>query len=200
MPTVFPCPFSPWSPGIGDNHFMGWVSVAVYLAATFASLLAARRGTFPVVTRQREQLFWWFCCGTMAFLAVNKQLDLQSLLTAVARCVAVNEGWYENRRIVQRQFVLAIMAGGALSVLACGLWMRRTFARTGLAILGLGIVGTFVAARAASFHHFDRLIDLQLAGVRLNWLLELPGPLLILFAAFLAKRRPSAASARPDCV
>jgi len=34
----------------------------------------------------------------MGFLAVNKQLDLQSFLTALGRCDARLQGWYETRR------------------------------------------------------------------------------------------------------
>ncbi|AZL60507.1 isopropylmalate isomerase [Tabrizicola piscis] len=193
MSSMFPCAFSPWSPGIGDNHVMGWLTVAVYLVAAFSCAVTARYGPFPARTRRREQLFWWFCAVALVLLAANKQLDLQSLLTSVARCVAVDQGWYENRRMMQRVFILAVAAAGALGFLAGGLLMRGTFARTGLPILGLGLVCTFVAIRAASFHHVDILIDTRVLGLRLNWVLELPGPLLIWLASIRAGRQQ-----RPD--
>lgn len=180
---MFPCAFSPWTPGIGDSHVFGWAIVGIYLAAAVACAIVGRRGGFPNQTQGRELLFWWLCAALLALLAVNKQLDLQSLLTAVARCVALDQGWYEDRRDVQRKFVLAVLAGGLLLVIVSGLWLRKTFARTGLAILGLGLVSTFVVIRAASFHHVDSLINETLLGLRMNWLLELPGPILILVAA-----------------
>jgi hypothetical protein len=188
--SLFPCAFSPWNPGIGDNHFMGWLTVAVYLVAAFRCAVTARHGSFPERTHAREQVFWWLCSLALVLLAANKQLDLQSLLTSVARCVAVEQGWYENRRILLRGFILAVAAAGAVGFIACGFFMRATFARTGLAILGLGLVCTFVAIRAASFHHVDILIDARVAGLRLNWLLELPGPLLMLLASIRAGRSP----------
>ena len=189
MFTSFPCAFSPWSPGIGDNHPVGWLTVAVYLGAAFGCMIAARRGQFPLQSQRRERWFWWLCAILLALFAVNKQLDLQSLLTSAARCLAVDQGWYDDRRAVQRGFILAVGAAGGLAVVACGLLMRGTFARTGPAILGLGIVSTFVVIRAASFHHVDILINQRVFGLRMNWLLELPGPLLVLWAALRAGRK-----------
>jgi hypothetical protein len=167
---------------------MGWLTVAVYLASAVLCAARAHTGPFPERTRRRERMFWGLCSIALVLLAANKQLDLQSLLTSVARCVAVDQGWYENRRMMQRGFIMAVAAAGTLGLLACGFFMRATFARTGLAILGLGLVCTFVAIRAASFHQVDILIDAKVVGVRLNWLLELPGPLLIMLATALAGR------------
>ena len=188
MFTRFPCAFSPWSPGIGDNHPVGWLTVALYLIAAYQSAVVARQGPFPQHSRQRERWFWWLCAILLTLFALNKQLDLQSLLTSVARCAALDQGWYENRRDPQRGFILAVFVTGGVGVAICGVLLRGTFARTGLAILGLGLVSTFVVIRAASFHNVDILIDLRVLGMRMNWLLELPGPLLILFAAVLVGR------------
>lgn len=188
MPETFPCAFSTWSPGLGDNNLMGWVIVALYLLAAFASATVARRGPFPQQTQSREQLFWWLSALLLVLLALNKQLDLQSLLTSLGRCVAVDQGWYDDRRIVQRWFVVSVLTGGALIVTALGLLLRDTFARTGLALLGLGFVSVFVVIRAASFHHMDTLIDGRMLGFRINWLLEMPGPLIVLMASVFAAR------------
>lgn len=188
MDTILTCAFSQWSPGLGDNNPMGWLTVALYLLAAGACATTARRGTFPPQTHDRERLFWWFAATVLLLLAINKQLDLQSLLTSVARCLAMNQGWYEDRRIVQVRFVWAVFAIGVLGIVVLGVYLRNTFARTGLAVLGLGLVSVFVAIRAASFHHVDNLIDGQVFGLRVNWLLEMPGPLLVLLASVRAGR------------
>lgn len=168
---------------------MGWIIAALYLVTAIASAMAARRGGAPSAqTRTREQMFWWFSAVVMGFLAMNKQLDLQSLLTSVARCVAVDQGWYEERRAVQRWFVLGVLSGGAATILALGWLLRHTFARTGLALVGLGFVSLFVVIRAASIHRMDSLIEGQILGLRVNWLLELPGPFVVLVAASSAIR------------
>jgi hypothetical protein len=167
---------------------MGWLTVALYLLAAAACAKAALRGTFPAQTKDRERLFWWFAAAVLLLLAINKQLDLQSLLTSVARCLAMNQGWYEDRRVVQVQFVWAVLAVGVLGIVALGFFLRTTFARTGLAVLGLGLVCGFVAIRAASFHHVDTLINARWFGLRLNWLLEMSGPLIVLLASVRAGR------------
>ncbi len=191
MSSLFPCAFSRWAPGIGDNHLLGWVTVVIYLAAASACLTVALRGSFPAQSERRERLFWWLAAALLGVLAVNKQLDLQSLLTSVARCLAVDQGWYENRRIVQRQFIVLFMLVGVVGMAGAGTLLRGTFARTGLALLGLGFVCVFVVVRAVSFHQVDALINTWMLGIRLNWVFELPGPVLVLLAAFLARvRRP----------
>lgn len=187
MGTTLTCAFTRWSPGLGDNHLMGWLTVLVYLAAGVASLWAARAlGREGLAGRERR--FWWIAGGLMLFLAVNKQLDLQSLLTMVARCHASLNGWYDVRRGVQRAFIYAVAGGGLVVLLLLALMLRGILGRVWPALAGLGVVSVFVVIRAASFHHVDGLIGTTALGFRVNWLLELPGPLLVLGAAMHRRR------------
>lgn len=186
--TIFPCAFSRWSPVIGDNHPVGWLTVAVYLLATVACARTALGTGFTPLKEKREQAFWWLATSLMAFLAVNKQIDLQSLLTAVARCAALDQGWYEDRQAVQRGFIIGLIAGGVAGILLASFLLQGTFARTGLALIGLTCVSVFVGIRAVSFHQVDALIGMWVLGLRMNWLLELPGPILVIWAAFRASR------------
>lgn len=188
--TTLTCAFTRWSPGLGDNHLMGWVTVLVYLAAAFGSARAAR-GLVPVGPDGRERRFWWIAFAILLFLAINKQLDLQSLLTMVGRCHASLAGWYDTRRTVQRIFVLAVAAGGVASIGLLALLLRGILGRVWPALLGLGFVCCFVVIRAASFHHMDGLIGSTAMGLKVNWLLELPGPILVLAVAW--HRRKAAA-------
>ena len=74
-----------WRPGIGDPTFMGWLTVAAYAIAAFTALLAARRaGRAPGTTRGSRGM-WLLVAAFMALLCLNKQLDLQSLLTDIGR-------------------------------------------------------------------------------------------------------------------
>jgi len=70
---------------------MGWVTVAIYLAAA-VTLVVAMRAPFPAASRGRERLFWALLAAVLRALAVNKQLDLQSYLTARGRCAAQHQG------------------------------------------------------------------------------------------------------------
>lgn len=181
------CVFGVWSPEIGDPHLMGWVTVGVYLLAGLASVSVVRRNAFPPDSRCRERMFWILATLLLMLLAVNKQLDLQSFITAAGRCMAQAQGWYENRRVVQLVFILVLAGTGVLALLGLGRMLRGTLPRTGLALLGLVLVTVFVVIRAAGFHHMDVLIGTRIAGMRLNWLLELSGPLLVLVAAWRAR-------------
>ncbi|MCK7468704.1 MAG: hypothetical protein MZU91_11700 [Desulfosudis oleivorans] len=125
----------------------------------------------------------------MAFLCVNKQLDLQSLFTDLGRVLARQGGWFDQRRVVQLWFVLAGAASG-LAALAFMAWRVRPILKESLLLLiGLSSLLTFIVIRAASFHHVDVLLRSQLLGVRVNWVLELGGIGLIVLSALQALLR-----------
>ncbi len=193
MQTTLRCAFTQWSPGLGDNHPMGWLTVVVYLAAAIAAFAAARRLTGYEAATRRERRFWIIASVVMFVLALNKQLDLQSLLTMTARCHAQLAGWYDMRRIVQEAFIFLVAAGGLIAVGLLARLLRGILGRVWLALLGLGFVCAFVVIRAASFHHVDMLLGGAAIGIKLNWLLELPGPTLV---ALVALRRRSVVATR----
>jgi hypothetical protein len=192
------CALTHWSPGIGDPTAMGWVTVAVYLAAAVVALVVANRAPFPAASRGRERLFWALLAAVLVGLAMNKQLDLQSYLTALGRCLAQHQGWYDRRRLVQETVILGLLL--IMVLLALGLWrvMRGTLARNGAALAGLVLVLGFVAIRAVGFHHIDSLIKLDVMHLRLNWLFELTGPVLIGLAGLWLLLRWSAKDPDPE--
>jgi phosphatidylserine synthase len=180
------CTLHRWSPGIGDPTLAGWLTVLAYALCCVLAFKVTRRAR-----KGRERGFWMLVTLAMAFLALNKQLDLQSLLTSVARCVAQAQGWYADRRGVQKEFIEGLLVAIA-AVLGLALYlMRRHLRRNGLAVAGLVLVAGFVAIRAVSFHHFDSFLKGQFHSVRFNVILENSGLVLIaLNALFLLRRRP----------
>lgn len=184
LEAVLACTTARWLPRLGDPSVMGWVTVACYAAAAFLCLLTAlrRKGA-------GERPFWWGLALLMAALAFNKQLDLQSALTAAGRCVSQMQGWYDARRPVQLLFVVALLGVGGAGAVALFWRMRRHLAATWLALLGLCFVLTFVAVRAIGFHHIDLLINLRVQGIRMNWVLELTGIALIALNALWLLQR-----------
>jgi hypothetical protein len=183
-----------WRPEIGDPSVMGWVTVAAYGAAAALCFIAARRclaDDDPGQGRRRCAV-WLGVTVLMLFLGLNKQLDLQSLLTDIGRVLARRDGWYGQRRAVQRWFVLAAAATGVTG-LAVMVWKSRAVLRERLSLLiGLSLLVTFVIIRAASFHHVDVLIHSRVLGLRINWILELGGIFLIGYGAARSIRRPPA--------
>ncbi|MEM8549059.1 MAG: isopropylmalate isomerase [Pseudomonadota bacterium] len=170
-----------WSPQIGDPTFMGWVTVAAYFVTALACFIAAG-------VRHRDKRFWYFLFIVLFFLGVNKQFDFQSALTAVGRCVAQMHGWYQDRRQVQFVFIIGLLAVFGVVLLVAFHKMVHKLERVGIALLGFGLLLTFVAVRAVGFHHFDEFIGTSVRGARMNWVLELGGITLIFLNAVAAAR------------
>jgi len=181
-----------WRPQIGDPGFMGWFTVVAYAAAAVLCFIAASR--FPVTADAgetcRRRRMWLGIGMLMSFLCINKQLDLQSLFTDVGRVLAKGEGWYDQRRTVQRWFVIAVAAAGAMTFVILAWKIRHILRESIVLLLGLCSMITFIVIRAASFHHVDVLLGSELLGVRLNWILELGGIALIALSAARSARHP----------
>lgn len=191
-----------WQPTIGDPHVVGWVTVGAYFLAAVLCYVYAhsmRRDRIQLYDRG-HQIFWLMLAVVMLALAINKQLDLQTLLTKIGREHAKTHEWYENRRSFQIRFIYTAMVAGVLVGLALLALTWRQWRRNALALAGLTLVGTFVVVRAASFHSVDILIGTEIAGIRVNWILELGGITLIVCAATLniLRDRISAATDASD--
>jgi hypothetical protein len=180
------CVDGQWSPQIGDPTVAGWGTVIAYLVCVVLGFLTLSRAH-----NRHEQIFWTLITCLMLLLGVNKQLDIQSMLTAVGRCLSQLQGWYDARHVFQRSFIIGLLAVAGL-LLCSILWlMRRHLRRNGLALIGLTFVASFVAVRAVSFHHFDALINSRMLDIRFNVIFELSGLLLIAInaTALLAARQ-----------
>ncbi|MGB3246437.1 MAG: isopropylmalate isomerase [Sulfitobacter sp.] len=179
------CVFARWSPEIGDPTAMGWITVAFYFGA---SLLAAlvfykRYG--------RQRIFWLILSLFLLALAINKQLDLQSALTAAGRCLAQAQGWYAERQSVQIKFIIAVIGATFLTAVVLFWMMRRELRHLWLALIGLLFLLAFIAIRAAGFHHFDQFIGYEIGSIRMNWAMEIGGIAMIAVnALYLLLRSP----------
>lgn len=174
-----------WSPGIGDPSVMGWLTVGAYGAATAAGARVARlaRGGRIGPISELQFLFWTGVAILYGLLAVNKQLDLQSAFTALGRCLALRDGWYEDRRLVQIGFIVGLAGAATAGVALAAYGFRAILSGNRLAFLGLLLTTTFVLVRAVGFHHVDSLISARVLGLRMNWVLELSGIALVTAAA-----------------
>lgn len=182
-----------WTPGIGDPTVMGWVTVAMYVLVAMCCFLVREIDPDDGSDTSLNQFtsyrkFWWVLAAFLILMGLNKQLDLQSLFTQLGRDFAKSAGWYENRRLVQTTFIIAI------GVLGCAVGgylvyrFRHACQTIKIALSGFILLLAFVVMRAASFHNFDRLIGYELGGIRFNWIMEI-GALLIVATATLRYRR-----------
>lgn len=156
---------------------MGWVTVLAYGLTTGLCFRAYRRARSQEANSRPSgvTLLWAGLAALLLLLGINKQLDLQSLLTQVGKDLAHAQGWYEQRRGVQVAFIAAV--AGVFGLLgSTALWLARGRLRElRLALVGTAFLLAFVVARAASFHHVDVLLYMDLGGLKLNWVFELSG-------------------------
>jgi phage shock protein PspC (stress-responsive transcriptional regulator) len=147
-----------WRASLADASFSDWITVAAYLIAAVIALRATR--TAGHRSQPRERLFWALVTGLLVVLGINELLDLQTVLTAVGKQWSLEQGWYEDRRLYQFEFVLALAILGVIAGLAA-LWLTRAAHRSvRWALLGLVFIGAFILVRAASFHHVDALLGM----------------------------------------
>ncbi|WP_199259201.1 hypothetical protein [Paracoccus binzhouensis] len=173
-----------WTPQIGDPEITGWLTVLSYLLCLFLAVKVLRRRPAGAARG-----LWLAIAGLMAALAVNKQLDLQTALTATGRCMARAQGWYDSRYLVQLAFIAGLVLGVAVALLWATKALRGQMRRNGLALLGLAVLCGFVLVRAVGFHHVDRLLSLDFANLAFNFWFENAGLFLIAVNALLLLRR-----------
>ncbi len=188
------CTFARWSPKIGDPHFMGWVTVVAYAVAALLAFRAYLKA--PNIYRQEvlgaQRFFWLSVAVLFLFLAVNKQLDLQSFFTAVGRCYSKVNGWYDERRDFQRQFIWGLVGLTCIGFIFVSVFLRRIIFRNILALTGVFLVVLFILVRAVGFHHFDVVLNTEINDVRMNWVMELGGIAFVILGGLTLPRKTAA--------
>ncbi|MFM7133247.1 MAG: hypothetical protein ACKO0W_02915 [Planctomycetota bacterium] len=169
-----------WYPGIGDPTVAGWLTVAVYAAAACCCALVVRRARMHGAPRA-ERRFWICCTAGMVLLGINKQLDLQGLVVQIAREIAQEGGWYDDRAPVQRVAILSAATLGVVGTCTAGWLLRRSLPAIWPALVGIAMLAIFISARLTSWHRIDVLLSEGV--VKLKWVLEAGGAGLVGIAA-----------------
>ena len=160
-----------WVPSIGDPTIIGWLTVIVYFIVALICLKAA----FISKNDKSIKIFWIFLTFFLIFLGLNKQLDLQTLFTLIGKNLAIEQGWYENKRTVQIAFIVLVWLIGTAGFIFLFKKYKNTTYEIKTALTGSIILFAFVLIRASSFHHIDIFTNWNLIGIKLNWILELGG-------------------------
>ena len=150
-----------WTPGIGDPTFVGWLTVALYLATSISCWKLRHKIELDGGRRSNEYIAWRFIAILFLALGINKQLDLQTALTEAGRVIAHLQGWYEQRRSVQLDFICLVAATCVTAEITMPIWMRRAPIPIWLALMG------------ASFYQFYRVSCKSILGLRWNWVIEI---------------------------
>ncbi len=186
MDSLFHISVGRWHPSIGDPSFMGWFTVFAYFtAALLCGICAFQTRHVPYRRSKRENTLWWFFTIALLFLGINKQLDLQSCFTEIGRIIARSQNWYEHRRVIQFRFIVIFSITCVIMLTVFVMSMRKIWQKYWLELFGLIFIVIFVIIRAASFHHVDVFLKFRLAGLKMNWVLELSGIGCMVAAALL---------------
>ncbi len=166
-----------WQFGIGDPTFIGWFTVIAYF---FTVLLVFKiyfyaGNIFANEFVKKQKRFWLILGLVMLLLGINKQLDLHTLLTAIGKYYAHQEGWYQYRREVQFYAIVGLIIFLISMLIVFLKKMRGILMANMFAIIGLAILLIFIIIRATSFHHMDFIMDIYIFNIKLYMLLELLG-------------------------
>jgi len=168
---------------MGDPTPLGWTITIAYGATAWCCWRAARRGSHAGGRAARPAIarLWTALAAVLVLLGLNKQLDLQTMLTAVVRDAAKQQGWYADRRPVQiaavvGALVLVVMAGALV-----GRAVRGELRRLWPAVAGVAVLGAYAAMRTTSLHEIDAFM--ARGPLPMKWWGELLGLALIASAS-----------------
>lgn len=159
-----------WAPILFHFQILGWALIAGYL---FGVAAAGRR--FVIEARHPLQdrsamIFWAIVIIILLLLMANRLFNIQLLATLAARCAALDEGWYGERRPFQFLIILLSCAAGAGVALL--VFLRRPKWDERLVLFGLIALVVFAAIRSLSFHWIDVYVRMKIFGLNFNGLTE----------------------------
>ncbi len=167
-----------------------WITIVAYGLASVSCVLAARKRDTPA---------WLAPAATCLLLLLFRFLSLDNRLADQARGAFEQFGLGTYRRMIQAvccfsvfgiSIAVAAIAGSSASDKLGGRHRKSLFWSF---VLAGGLVG-FAIVRSISLHQMDRLLAMGIAGMQVNWLIEIPPVAAIAALAF----RSSATEAPPS--
>ncbi len=159
---------------------MGWLITLAYLVLVLAIIkLIIDVAASQTHDRRRLVGFWVIVFLFYLFFGLNKQLDLQTFLTATGRCMSKLQGWYRERRAFQFNVTMAGLAATVVFLLGFMFYFRTVTTRSWMAILGITCSLVFVVLRAASIHHVDQLFKMEFFTLKAHAIMEITGIALV---------------------
>lgn len=177
------------------NH--NYVRVTVYLVASgacfAASLAEARRGG-----RGRWPWVWALVALVVLVFGFGRELQIGDWVTQHGRDLAHSQGWYNERRPLQRLADVAVALAGlaAAAVLVAFSW--RNWRSHTSAVFVLVLMAVFVAVRAISYHYTDRVLyGERWHGAEVNSAIEVGLTLLLTATALVTLAWPARRAGSP---
>jgi hypothetical protein len=176
-----------WHWGLGDPHPLAIAVTLLYFIVAVTSAVAARHVSPHIhdnyTNEVTERRLWMSIAIGMALLGINKQTDFQTLIALVGRDLLTRVGLYDQRRVIQFWFIIAVAIVAVVLAATSARMLLRQSRSNKTAVCGIVVLLGFIVARAASFHHFDRMLGIQLGNISVNLVIEASALLQILWAA-----------------
>jgi hypothetical protein len=181
---------------IGDSSLNGWATFIVYLATAWlcfrnsrgsVAVLGAVAGRAALARSRRR--FWMVLAALVFLLGLTRQLDIQALLSELARKLLSLEGQYDTRAGLQLALVIAIGIFGMIGLGSALITFRRAEATVLTATAAAAILLVLTLIRLISLHDVDRFLGQGVPHARINNVIEIGALIVIAVASFLFWRR-----------
>ncbi len=143
---------------------------------------------------------WWTVAAVALLLGINKNLQMQTVLIASCRAIAVAQGWIDSRRALQQAFVVVLFLATALTAIGLTCTLRQFLKQNVTLATGLALVVVYSFFRAAEMNHVE-LLGVGRSTSDALWPLEVAGVALMFVGVtkhFVASRSAQAASTIPQ--
>jgi hypothetical protein len=158
--------------------------VLAYFGAACVGVLAAASAWRR--DRRREAIAW-ACIVLMLFgIALVRELDLLRYPGREVREFAVDGGWYDHRRPLQRLAIRGIVLGSIITAIAGIILLRAERTMIVVGFVATTYVVGLLAVRAVSLHGVDMFMLDSLVGLTRARGMELPGLAIVAAAAAVA--------------
>jgi len=178
-----------WQAAFDDTAVLGLLITVLYFLA-FAISVAVVLAHKALFARKRrvQRLFWWFIAAAMLFMAINKQLDLQTIFFSLAKSIFIALDLYDVRRGYQLLFALGFVLVVAFLLVSTFIRLLPVIKKHILAIFGLLFLGIYIVVRIFAVNRLGQAIDPLSQGIPVEYLFEFGGVFLIILNAIILLR------------
>ena len=165
-----------------------WIPTIGYTILASVAWFGTNHALHKKVDPKEHAFFWKLMGFLLTLLCFASLMDLQDFLHLTGKEMAISEGWYQKRRMVQIIFLFWLVSS-SLGVAGYLTWIQRKMSwGYHLALITIFYLLGLQAIRAVSFHYVDKVLELQWQGMLVNNLMEYAGLGAMLLAILFSGR------------
>lgn len=146
-----------WLSKSGDTTMWSWIITVMYVLAIILSFYLAR-----TIKAENDRHFLWVWLSVFLLaMGLNKQLDVQILISMTGKYLAWNLNIYQYGRLLQKILALGILLGTAAFAILIFQKTRSILHKEKLSLTGFAILILFTLIRVGSISHIGIAIYLQ---------------------------------------